>query len=241
MTVCMLIEFSRKWWGFLYLALEDAYGFVNFIHPKDWVAVVSFDMSTQILQDFTQNRSEVISALDRLRIPGFSETNLWDALAFVLDRMKDIQGRKAVLLIGTGIDTFSKMNYTQLLKYVKTTDTVIYPVSLLEFVTVRYGDSIDTLQAKNALSSIARFTGGQAYFPRFEAELPSIYEQIGAQLRLQYSLGFIPTNQARDGKFRKLKVDLVDANGNPLTIVDQKGKKVKYKVIAREGYYAPKS
>jgi hypothetical protein len=60
-------------------------------------------------------------------------------------------------------------------------------------------------------------------------------------MRNQYSLGFIPSNNTRDGKFRKLKIDLVDDRGNPLIIPDQKGKAVKYKIVAREGYYTPKS
>jgi len=241
MTVCMVIEFSNKWWPFLYLALQDSYEFVRVIEPKDWVAVISFDMNPEILQDFTQNRYEVTQALDRLRIPGFSETNLWDALAFTIDRMKDIQGRKAIVVICTGIDTFSKLTYGQMLKISRTSDTAIYPVSILEFLTVRYGDSIDSLQARNALNSIAKYSGGQAFFPRFEAELPQIFQQIADQLRKQYSLGFVPTNPSKDGKFHKLTVDLVDAQGNPLKVVDQKGKKVKYRVVSREGYYAPKS
>jgi len=241
MTMCMLIEFSNKWWGYLYMALKYSYDFVRVIEPKDWVAVVSFDMKPDILTDFTQNRYEVTSALDRLRIPGFSEVNLYDALAFTLDRMKDIKGRKAIVVICTGVDTFSKLTYDQMLKIVKASDTVIYPVSILEFMTVRYGDSIDSLQARNALTTIAKYTGGQAFFPRFEAELPNYYQQIAGQLRLQYSLGFVPTNPAKDGKFHKLKVDLVDDQGNLLRIVDQKGKQVKYRVVARDGYYAPKS
>jgi VWFA-related protein len=241
MTICMLIEFSNKWWGFLYLALQYSYDFVKVIEPKDWVAVVSFDLKPQILTDFTQNRYEVISALNTLRIPGFSETNLWDALAFCIDRMKDIQGRKAIVVICTGIDTFSKLTYGDILKIVRNSNTTIYPVSILEFMSVRYGENIDTLQARNALTTIAKYSGGQAYFPRFEGELPSDYQQIANQLRTQYSLGFIPTNPARDGKFHKLKVELVNDQGSPLRIVNQKGKKVKYQVVARDGYYAPKS
>jgi VWFA-related protein len=241
MTICMLIEFSNKHWAFLYLALRDSYEFVRVIEPKDWVAVVTFDLNPTILADFTQNRYEVTQALDRLRIPGFSEINLYDAVSFTIDRMKDIQGRKAILVICTGYDTFSKLTYEQILKIVRNSDTVIYPVSILEFLAVRYGDNINTLQARNTLNYIAKYSGGQAYFPRFEGELPGIYQQISQQLRSQYSLGFIPSNAARDGKFRKLKIELVDAQGNPLKITDQKGKNVKYKVVAREGYYAPKS
>jgi VWFA-related protein len=155
------------------------------------------------------------------------EINLFDALAFTIDRMKDVQGRKAILVICTGYDTFSKLTYDQTLKIVRNSDTAIYPISILEFITVRYPqmETVDALQARNALATIAKYSGGQAYFPRFEAELPSIYEQVAGQLRLQYSLGFVPTNPAKDGKFHKLKVELVDPQGNPLRIVNQKGKK----------------
>src|SRR5208337_1195499 len=206
MTTCMVIEFSNRYWARLYLALEYAYNYLHFIQPKDWTAVISFDMKPQILTDFTQDRSQVRGALDTLRIPGFSEINLYDALSFTLDRMKDIKGRKAILLICTGFDTFSKLTYDQILKIVRSSDTAIYPVSILEFLAVRsrYGENINALQARNALETMAKYSGGQAYFPRFEGELPSIFEQISGQLRLQYGLGFVPSNPAKDGKFHKL-------------------------------------
>jgi len=241
LTVCMLIEFSNKWWGFLYLALEDAYQFINYMQPKDWVAVVDFDMQPHILTDFTQDRYQVRAALDTLRIPGFSEINLYDALAFTIDRMKDIQGRKAIIGICTGIDTFSKLTYGEMLKISKASDAAIYPISILEFIDVRTAGSMTAITAKSQLSFIAQYSGGQAYFPRFEAELPSVYQQIASQLRTQYSLGFIPSNPSKDGKYHKLKIDLVDEQGNTLRIQNEKGKQVKYRIVAREGYYAPKS
>ena len=243
MTTCMVIEFSNRYWAFLYLALRYAYNYVQFIQPKDWTAVVSFDMKPQILTDFTQDRSQVRGALDMLRIPGFSEICVYDALSFTLDRMKDIKGRKAILLICTGFDTFSKLTYDQILKIVRSSDTVVYPVSILEFLAVRSprGDSMGAEMARNALNTIAKYSGGQAYFPRFEGELPSIFEQISGQLRLEYGLGFVPTNPAKDGRFHKLRIDLVDEQGNPLRPINPKGKVIKYRVVAREGYYAPKS
>jgi len=241
LTACMIIEFSNKWWGFLYLALEDAYQFLSFMQPKDWVAVIDFDMKPHILSDFTQDRYQVRAALDTLRIPGFSETNLYDALAFTIDRMKEIQGRKAIIAICTGIDTFSKLTYPQMLKIAKASDTAIYPISVLEFIDVRYNMGMTAVEAKNQLTYIAQYSGGQAYFPRFEAELPSIYQQIAGQLRTQYSLGFLPSNPTKDGKYHKLKVELVDEQGSPLKILNEKGKQVKYRISARDGYYAPKA
>ena len=242
MTVCLLIEFASTWWQFLYLALEYSYQFLNYMQPKDWVAVIDFDLKPHILTDFTQNRYDVRSALDTLRIPGFSEINLYDALSFTIDRMKDVKGRKAIVAVCTGIDTFSKLTYTDILKISKSSDAVIYPLSILEFMDVRSGGgSMSAVEARNQLNYIAQYSGGQAYFPRFEGELPSIFQQIAGQLRMQYSLGFVPTNPSRDGRFHKLKVDLVDERGDSLRIVDQKGKQVKYRVVARQGYFAPKS
>jgi VWFA-related protein len=243
MTTCMVIEFSNKYWPRLYLALEYAYNYLRFIQPKDWTAAVSFDLKPEILTDFTQDRSQVKGALDTLRIPGFSEINLYDAIAFTLDRMKDIKGRKSILIICTGYDTFSKLTYDQILKIVRSSDTAIYPISILEWLTVRSmrGDTINSLQARNGLETIAKYSGGQAYFPRFEGELPGIFEQINGQLRTQYGLGFVPTNPAKDGKFHKLKVDVVDEQGNPWRYINAKGKVEKYRIVSREGYYAPKT
>lgn len=239
-TVTMLIQFSNRWWGFLDLALQDAYTFLNFMKPHDWVAVVYFDMEPHILVDFTHNRSKVESALNTLRIPGFSESNVYDAMDFCVNRMRKIGGRKAIIAICTGYDSMSKLTYGQMLKIAKSSNTPIYPVSILEWVTIRYGDSIDSLQARNALTYIAKYSGGEAYFPRFEGALPDIYRQIAGQLRHEYSLGFIPSDSSKNGKYHKLKIELVDAQGNPLTITNRKGKKIKYRIVARQGYYAPK-
>lgn len=243
MTVCLVIEYSNKYWVFLYKTLQFSAEFVRVMEPKDWVAVVTFDLNQTILTDFTQSRQEVLQAINMLHFPGFSETNLFDSLAFTIDRMKDIQGRKAIVVVCTGIDTFSKLTYDQTLKLVRNSDTTIYPISILEWADVRMaaGTGITGAQARATLTYISKYSGGQAYFPRFEQDLPSIYEQIAQQLRSQYSLGFIPTNSTRDGKFRKIKIDLVDERGNPLIVSNEKGKNVKFKVVSREGYYAPKS
>ena len=241
MTICMVVEFSNEYWPLVYQSLTSAYTFVQFMQPKDWVAVIYFDLKPHILTDFTHNKMQVEAGLRQLVFPGFSEDCLYDALAFTIDRMKDIQGRKAILAIVSGFDTFSKLTYGDMLKIAKTSTTPIYAVSILEWVAVRAGmDNINTEQARNSLNFISQYSGGQAYFPRFEAELPGIYQQIGNQLRSEYSVGFVPTDTERNGKYHKLRISLVDAQGNPLRIVNQKGKTVKYHVVFRPGYYAPK-
>ena len=88
------------------------------------------------------------------------------------------------------------------------------------------------------LHTFARMTGGRAYFPRFQAELPEIFHDISGDIRNQYLLTYHPTNPKLDGSYRKLKIEVVAPDGGPLKVRDQKGKDVKYLVVAREGYTA---
>ena len=95
------------------------------------------------------------------------------------------------------------------------------------------------MQADNQLDTFAKLTGGRHYSPRFEAEFPEIFHDIGASIRNEYLLAYHPSNPKLDGTYRKLKVDLVDPQtGGPLKVSGPKGKTIKYNVITREGYTA---
>jgi VWFA-related protein len=248
MTIAMVIEFSSLYWQFLYQTMEAAYGFVQSLRPEDWIAVIAFDMRPEILQDFTKNKAAAYGALNMMQIPGFSESNLFDALADAVKRMDNIDGKKAILVISSGVDTFSKIRYDQLLKQVQASDTPIYAIGTGQAVREYYdargamggSTEIGFLQADNQLRSFSRLSGGKAYFPRFEGQFPEIYNDISASLRNEYNLSYSPTNSAHDGKFRKVKVAITDADGKPLKLVDQKGKEIKYEIRAKEGYYAPR-
>ena len=251
-TAVLLVEFASTNYYFLYDALNASYNFASSLKKEDWVAVEYYDMKPHILVDFTQDKGAIMGALNTLRIPGFSKTNLFDALYDTLDRLDRVEGRKYIILISTGVDTFSKLNLDQILKKVKTTHNVtIYPVgigrALREWFEARGGTAphgvapianIDYLQADNEMSTFARLTGGRAYFPRFEGELPGIFHDIAADIRNQYVLAYHPTNAKLDGTYRKLKVELVAPGGGPLKVKDQKGKDVKVQIVAREGYTA---
>jgi hypothetical protein len=96
---------------------------------------------------------------------------------------------------------------------------------------------LDFLQADNQMKTFAKETGGMAFFPRFYGEFPSIFQAISDSLRNQYSLAYSPSNQTKDGNFRKIKVELVNpATNEPLRVTDQKGKPIKYQIIAKAGY-----
>jgi VWFA-related protein len=250
-TAVLLVEFASTNYTFEVEALRASYAFASTLKKDDWVAVISYDMKPQILADFTQDKGAVMGALNQLRMPGFSETNLFDATFDTLDRLDRIEGKKYVILVTTGIDTFSKINLNQILKKIKSTkDITIYPISV-GFVVREYCEvhhcntrgiipvnNMDYLQADNEMKTFASLTGGRAYFPRFQGELPEIFSQVGSDIRNQYSVSYHPTNAKLDGTYRKLKVELVGPDGGPLKIHDQKGKDVKPVIYAREGYTA---
>ena len=246
-TAVLLVEFASTNYQFLYDALNASYSFASTLKPDDWIAVMEYDMKPKILVDFTQDKRAVYGALNQLRIPGFQERNLFDALWDTLDRVDGIEGRKDIILVSTGVDTFSKKNLDQTLKKIKDTPNVsIFCIGIGQALIQYLQDhgytgpltDLTYLQAENQLKTFARMTGGQAFFPRFEAEFPEDFRAIAQSIRNQYSLAYHPSNTKLDGTYRKIKVELVAPDGGPLTVEDQKGKKLKYQIIARDGYTA---
>jgi Ca-activated chloride channel homolog len=255
MTVAMVIEFSGRFQAFYTMGwaetLTASYGFIQTLKPEDYVAIIAYDMRSTILSDFTNDRSKTMEAMQRLRIPGFSESNMFDALTDTADRMSKIEGRKAILLIASGIDTFSKLTYDKARKSLQESGVPVYSIEMLQIERLMAESSgmlgplqnLDFLQGDNELRTFAKETGGQAFFPRFTGELPNVFRSISQSLRTQYSLGYSPNNQAKDGKFRKLTVQLVNPGTNePLRIVDEKTQKpIKYTILAKAGYTAPRA
>ena len=236
----------------------------------DFVSVIAYDMRATPLTDFTNDPariSQVVSLLSR-NWPAFREANLFDALkltlvggradAVVLENAKQetmeyaglvsVEGRRrAVFLISSGVDTFSKINYDQARKIVQNAGIPIYIIGTGELFMKKYGDRLgatDSLdgsvpgrmtmyQAKNTLGTIAKESGG-AYFPvTFEGELSSALSSINNLMRNQYSLAYKPAAQ-HDGKQHKIIVK-VDADG------DGTFEEGIYDIQHRRFYNAPKS
>jgi VWFA-related protein len=252
-TAVMLLEFASN--GNIYYNpfIQDMQNasatFFRSLKPDDYIAVVTYDMRTHILTDFTNNKDLVANALNSLVIPGFSETNEFDALYETLDRINRIEGRKYIILISTGRDTFSKLTLDKILAKIKATPNVtIFTISTgglaREFSDTGGGGMggairhMDYLQADNQMKTFAAMTGGLSFQPVFQGALPDIFGQINDSIRNQYVLTYRPTNNANDGSYRKVKVYLVDAEGKPLRMADEKGKPLKYSIIARDGYKA---
>ncbi len=253
MTVCMVIEFSNLfqnyWSETWYQTLTASYGFLETLKKDDFVAVVAYDLRPEILSDFSTDKRAAQEAMQRLRIAAYSEANLFDAVVDTAERMQEIEGRKAIVLISSGMDTFSKLTFDKTRRALQTAGVPIYAIGLMQAMREYYDARgalgsiarLDFLQADNQLRTFTKETGGQAFFPRFYGEFPGIFGAISESLRNQYSLAYLPTNSEKDGKFRKLKVELVNpATGQPLRIVDEKNKPIKYQIVAKAGYNAPR-
>jgi len=280
-TVAMVVEYSKlsEYFGYAstrgyepgaYEVIRPVAMFLgSFIKPpEDFVSVVAFDMRPTPLTDFTNDPGrlqQVVSLLLR-NSPAFRETNLFDALKFVLvggrgdavvleesksdkadySGLVSVQGRRrAVILVASGIDTFSKINYGDARKVLQNSGIPVYIIGTAGMYKKMYADQLGAtdsmlgmpgrmswLQADNTLQTFAKETGG-AYFPvTFDGELPKVLASINALLRSQYSLAFNP-GEVRDGKQHKLVVK-VDVDGDG-TFDDKE-----FVVQARPFYNSPK-
>jgi VWFA-related protein len=160
-----------------------------------------------------------------------------------------VEGRKEIILIASGVDTFSKLNLDKVMKKIKATPNVtIYTISTgflwRNYMEGRSGmgaqmREMNFLQGDNQMQTFAKMSGGRWFNPRFEAELPEDFRLISEAVRNQYTITYHPTNTKLDGTFRKLKVQVVEpGTDKPLIVKDQKGKEVKFQILTREGYTA---
>jgi VWFA-related protein len=247
-TALLICEFaSTSWWSISDMR-NTAFAFAQQLRPQDYVAMMTFDMRTQIVSDFTQDKTQLLEAINSLRIPGFRETNLFDALYEGIDRLERIEGRKYIVVIASGRDTLSKLTLDKILKKVKATqDITIFTISTggaMRAMTEGRGGmgggirDMENLQADNEMKTFASLTGGMWFEPRFAGELPDIFKQVNQNIRSKYQLIYRPTNAKQDGTYRKLRVELVDDEGHPLRMQDEKQRQLKYDIIARDGYRA---
>jgi VWFA-related protein len=242
-TAVMLLEFAANSWYVINDMQNAAVSFFRSLRPDDYIAVMTYDLQTHILSDFTNNQQIVAQSLQSLTIPTFSDTDMFDALYETLDRTSRIEGRKYIILIGTGRDTFSKLTLDKMLAKIKATPNVtIFTIGTGALLNQLGGGGgmreLNYLQAQNQLKTFAAMTGGLSFSPIFQGELPDDFAQINNSIRNQYILTYRPSNPKNDGSYRKIKVVLVDNEGHPLQMQDEKGKALKYSVIARDGYNA---
>ena len=233
-TLGLLLDTSGSEQYMLGAIQDGATRFLNRVMRKgDEAMVVSFDLDVDLLADFTDDRSQLDRAIHRAQINtgggggaitpgpiptgGSKGTNFYDALYLACnDQLSHEAGRKAIVVLTDAEDNGSKVRVEEAIEAAQRTDTVVH---ILLVYDPHFG-------ANGSIAhKITDETGGRTIVVNNEKHLEQAFDQISEELRSQYTLGYYPTNSARDGKFRKIKIDAANRD---------------LKVLARKGYYAPR-
>jgi Ca-activated chloride channel family protein len=194
--------------------------FLNRLLDAVDITVVDFDTQVRVAR-YSQNEfARVVERIRQKKASGW--TALYDAIGVYLDGAAGQEGRKVMLLYTDGGDTRSAIAFHELVDLLKASDVTVYSIGVLE----HQPQSIRTDQ-RMKLQQIAEVTGGQAFFPTVIKELDSVYDKVVAEIRAQYTLGYLSTNEKTDGTWRKVEVKVVRKDGRDL------------RVRARRGYFAP--
>ena len=230
--------------------IAAAYSLLSGLADDDQVALVTYADSPKQLLPFTTDKAAIQNALaSNQYMIGMAALNFYDSVSSVVDWVAALPGKKALVLLTTGLDSSAADRFDALVQKLRTEDVVIFAVGL--------GGSLDSAPAKkpksskkssganadaggphlfekarSALLTLATLTGGRAYFPGSSKDFAPVYQEIAAALRHEYALGIAPQH---DGQFHKLTVDVLDAKAAQHASRDR----AEYRVSAREGYVAP--
>ena len=200
--------------------------FFKTANPEDEFFLIQFNDRPELVVDFTTRVEEIQNRLTFNQSKG--RTALLDAVYMALHKMKKAKNpRKALLIISDGGDNSSRYTESEIKKLVQEADVQIYAIGIFEVMANR-GRTPEELSGPSLLSELAEQTGGRHFPVDNLNELPDVAAKIGMELRNQYILGYTPTNQGRDGKYRRVQVKLVQPRGLP-----------PLHATWRLGYYAP--
>ncbi len=243
--ILVLVETSPAVYLIQSQHIAAAYALLNGLAPDDQVALVTYDQAPRAVLAFTPDKNALLGALGQIQFSvGMGELNFYDSVSTALDWIEPLNGKKALVLLTTGLDSSSPVRWDALVQKLRARDVVIFPVALGGWLRRAPDkkkkatgppkeDSQDFAYADKALLSLATITGGRAFFPQSAKDFAPMYQQIAAALRHQYLLGIAPEH---DGQFHALSVEVLDASGQPYVT---EGKKATHRIFSREGYLAP--
>lgn len=248
-SVGVLLEFGGR-----YLPLNRVLGaevtraaqqLVDAMTSQDKTAIWRYNSKLEKISDFSQDRDTLAGLILTLGSPEFSETNLFDAVIATIDQMRPVKGRKAIVLISSGIDTFSHATRDDALKVAQASDFPIYAVGLSPYFrqiaeienSQEPVAKIDWQAAESNLSELAKASGGRVYLPGSTVDLLPIYSDMMENLKVRYVVTYRPSTEAELHSPRAVRVDLVASqSGGPLQIVETSGRKIYPQVILRQSY-----
>ncbi len=212
---------------------KAALAFIRASNPDDQVFLVGFNDQAELLEDYTSDIDAITDALDNVVVTG--GTALYDAIYLGVQKAQNgIKPKKAIVVITDGEDRDSYYKLDELVAKVQESDVQIYCVGFLNQIPDkglfgRWSKSVPE-RARDALQRISEETGGKAFFPQKIPEINAIVTEIAHELRNQYSVGYVSSNTARDGSYRRVKIGL-----DPASLATTNH--IRY----RRGYFAPKA
>jgi Ca-activated chloride channel family protein len=227
----ILIDLSGSMRGKIEQVKKAALAFIRAGNPQDQVFLIAFNDEVELIQDFTSDIEEIADSLENTVVTG--GTALYDAVYLGVQKAQSgIKAKKAVVVITDGEDRDSYYKLDELITKVQESDVQVFCVGFLNTppekgLFGRWSKSIPE-KAQEALERISEETGGKAFFPDKLTDIHAIVSEIAGELRSQYSIGYFSSNTARDGAFRRVKVEVRGATPPP--------KQIRY----RRGYFAPK-
>lgn len=226
LSVGLVFDTSGSMGSKLQKSRQAAAQFFRTANPNDEFFLVQFNDKPELSMAFTTNAEEIRNRLTFTQSKG--KTALLDAIYMALHEMKQARNpRKALLILSDGGDNSSRYTESEIKNLVREADVQIYAIGIFEPIAGR-GRTAEEMAGPGLLSEIAEQTGGRHYPVDNLNDLPDIAAKIGIELRNQYVLGYSPTNQERDGKYRRVKVKIKQPRGLPLL-----------RAFWRLGYYAP--
>ena len=221
LSVALLIDISGSTAKELKYEGDSAARFLHALltegNPDDVVSLYTFNYEVRQVKNFTHNYKALEDRLKLLR--GEAGTALYDAIYFAGHDLEEREGRKVVVVVTDGGNTFSKYTLQEALEQAQLADAVIYPIVVLP-ITNEAGRNVG---GENALKYMADRTGGHCQYPAVGTDLDKAFSDLVSELRTQYLIGFYPTNvPLTKSRFHKLEIRLKDPQ---------------LRVSARNGYY----
>jgi Ca-activated chloride channel homolog len=225
--------------------LQAAFALLDGLAPDDQVALASYDQAPHAILAFTTDKGALASALGKIQYTlGVGGLNFFDSISTVVDWMAPVTGKRALVLLTTGLDSSPPERWDALVRKLRAQDVVIFVVALggslrqsakkkNEAAARTDENPLSFEKADAALRSLATITGGRVFFPQSAKDFVPMYREIAAELRNQYVLGIAPEH---DGEFRALAVQVIEAGGKSAAA---ESKRPGLRIFAREGYLAP--
>jgi VWFA-related protein len=231
-SIALLVEFSDASRYYIRDIASAMEGFANTAPEGNWYALASFAKDMNIEVDFTKQRGKIANGFSDLRRPLWNEIDAYDAVYQMLDKMGRLRGRRILIFIGSGFDTFSEHTLDDVKEKLESVNVVVYCVGAGSGLRGPYepylsnSARMNLVQAQAFLNMLADKSGGQAWFPRFEAAFPDVLKGIMQMIQSQYRLVYTP-QVSHDGELHEIKVEAFTV---------QNDQRQDFKVRVRDGW-----